>query len=224
MEEVRGPNRGSYIHGRSIHNIRIERIWVDVTIGFGKKWKDFFYELETVCGLNVENNGHLWLLHHLFLPIINRDAYSWRATWNEHVIARRGERHLSPRQMFVQGTVQLGARTLFEVEEEQGGNAGRVDDADYMDYGVDWEDLDEARIRDHHNSNNLYDGDSENPFLSNPPTHFSHVEVPRIPCPLEPEQLTWLNYQLSHHPCFARHTIDDCKQLWIAALQIVSQL
>lgn len=124
--------------------------------------------------------------------------------------------------MFIQGTVQLGSRSLFEVEEEVA--AGRVDDADYMDYGVDWEDLDKAGIRDHHSSNNPLDGDSENPFISNPPMHFSHVEVPRIPCPLQPHELTWLDYQLSHHPCFACHAMDDCKQLWIYALQLVCQI
>ena len=125
--------------------------------------------------------------------------------------------------MFVQGTVQLGARSLFELEEEQV-NAGRLEDADYLDYGVDWEDLEEASIRDHHDSNNPHDGDSENPFISNPPLHFSHVEVPRIPCPLEPHQLTWLDYQLSLHPCIHCHTMDECRQLWVAALLLVSQL
>ena len=124
--------------------------------------------------------------------------------------------------MFIQGTVQLGSRSLFEVEEEVA--AGRVDDADYMDYGVDWEDLDEVGIRDHHSSNNPLDGDSENPFISNPPMHFSHVEVPRIPCPLQPHELTWLDYQLSHHPCFGCHAMDDCKQLWIYMLQLVCQI
>ncbi|KAI0371588.1 hypothetical protein BV20DRAFT_1051599 [Pilatotrama ljubarskyi] len=74
MEEVRGLGRGSYIWGRSVHNIRIERLWVDVTSGFGSKWKEFFHQLEAQHGLNVDNDAHVWLLHHLFLEAINRDA------------------------------------------------------------------------------------------------------------------------------------------------------
>ena len=31
---------------RSVHNSRIERIWYDITEGFGGKWKDFFTDLE----------------------------------------------------------------------------------------------------------------------------------------------------------------------------------
>ncbi|KAK6966877.1 nitrite transporter NirC [Favolaschia claudopus] len=41
MEEVRGSGRGSFIWGRSVHNTRIERLWYDVTHGFGKKWKEW---------------------------------------------------------------------------------------------------------------------------------------------------------------------------------------
>ncbi|KAJ6473103.1 hypothetical protein C8R45DRAFT_1163534, partial [Mycena sanguinolenta] len=35
----------------SVHNIRIERLWVDWTNGVGRKWVNFFYELEVTCGL-----------------------------------------------------------------------------------------------------------------------------------------------------------------------------
>ncbi|KAJ7749764.1 hypothetical protein B0H14DRAFT_2191504, partial [Mycena olivaceomarginata] len=35
----------------SVHNIRIERLWVDWTNGVGRKWVNFFYELEVSGGL-----------------------------------------------------------------------------------------------------------------------------------------------------------------------------
>ncbi|KAJ7784843.1 hypothetical protein DFH07DRAFT_714418, partial [Mycena maculata] len=45
---------GALIFGArdSVHNIRIERLWVDFTRGVGKKWHRFFHELETTYGLH----------------------------------------------------------------------------------------------------------------------------------------------------------------------------
>ncbi|KAI0368680.1 hypothetical protein BV20DRAFT_947886 [Pilatotrama ljubarskyi] len=62
---------------RSVHNTRIERLWYDVTRGFGAKWKAFFIELERHHRLDPTLPSHVWLLHHLFLPSINQDAVEW---------------------------------------------------------------------------------------------------------------------------------------------------
>ncbi|KAG6860001.1 hypothetical protein C0995_000688 [Termitomyces sp. Mi166 len=59
---------------RSVHNIRLERLWVDVTRGAGKKWKDLFRHLEVHDGLNADNDAHIW---HLFLSAINTDLEVW---------------------------------------------------------------------------------------------------------------------------------------------------
>ncbi len=64
---------------RSVHNTRIERLWYDVTHGFGRKWKDFFWDLEIQHGLNVSFRSHKWLLRHLFLKGLNEDAQDWAA-------------------------------------------------------------------------------------------------------------------------------------------------
>ncbi|KAJ7073444.1 hypothetical protein B0H15DRAFT_740062, partial [Mycena belliarum] len=39
---------------RIVHNTRIERMWYDVTHGFGHKWKKFFTDLEVQHGLNPQ--------------------------------------------------------------------------------------------------------------------------------------------------------------------------
>ncbi|KAJ7740477.1 hypothetical protein DFH07DRAFT_751592 [Mycena maculata] len=68
---------------RSVHNIRIERLWCDVTRGFGRKWSNFFLALEFSAGLRPDLDAHIWLIHHLFLPAINQDAIDWVRTWND---------------------------------------------------------------------------------------------------------------------------------------------
>ncbi|KAJ7868268.1 hypothetical protein B0H14DRAFT_3084086 [Mycena olivaceomarginata] len=92
MEEGNGSGRGSFIWGRSVHNTRIERLWYDVTHGFGKKWKVFFLNLETNHGLNPTRSGHIWLLHHLFLA---------SEAWNFHQLTVRRQRERSPRDLFL---------------------------------------------------------------------------------------------------------------------------
>ncbi|KAJ7657961.1 hypothetical protein B0H17DRAFT_1163291 [Mycena rosella] len=81
MEELFGLEHGAYIWGRSVHNIRIKRLWCDVTHGFGRKWSNFFLSLEFSCGLRPDEDTHVWLLHHLFLDAINQDARDWAQTW-----------------------------------------------------------------------------------------------------------------------------------------------
>ena len=72
----------------SVHNTRIERLWYDVTHGFGLKWKNFFIDLEAHCHLNP---SHIWLLHHLFMSTINADAEAWVHSWNNHTMQLKGE-------------------------------------------------------------------------------------------------------------------------------------
>jgi hypothetical protein len=44
---------------RSVHNTRIEHLWVDVAHDLSSKWKRLFEDLESFQGLNVEQAGHL---------------------------------------------------------------------------------------------------------------------------------------------------------------------
>lgn len=93
---------------RSIHNTRIERLWYDVTSGFGHKWKTFFLGLEQNDGLDPSRPAHIWLLQFLFLAAIHQDAQQWAAAWNSHKMQIRGERSRSPIDMFLIGMLQQG--------------------------------------------------------------------------------------------------------------------
>ncbi|KAG0693822.1 hypothetical protein DFH29DRAFT_815954 [Suillus ampliporus] len=96
MENHRGVERGSYIWGRSVHNIRIECLWRDVTQGFGRKWKQFFQLLEDHHDLKPNLDAHVWLLHHVFLDAVNDDAFQWAEAWNHHQLRIPGWRAAEP--------------------------------------------------------------------------------------------------------------------------------
>ncbi|KZT54799.1 hypothetical protein CALCODRAFT_414903, partial [Calocera cornea HHB12733] len=146
----RGANRGSFLWGRSVHNVRIERLWVDVTKDFGGKWKQIFIHMETWLGLDIQLDEHMWLLHQLFLRDINADAELWRQSWNFHSM-RTPERSMTcPNGMWLMGMIELGYRgltddVLWNRAAEEGGG--------YM-YGVDWQSLQDDALMEHHRGSN----------------------------------------------------------------------
>ncbi|KAJ6600822.1 hypothetical protein B0H10DRAFT_1715691, partial [Mycena sp. CBHHK59/15] len=142
---------GAYIWGRSVHNIRIERLWCDVTRAFGWKWSNFFLSLEYSNSLRPDLDAHICLLHHLFLAAINQDAADWARTWNEHKLRFDSERTRSPRDMFFFGMIENGLRGFEDMPEEVLDD-DNIDDLDA--YGVDWEDLNNTDIMAHHTASN----------------------------------------------------------------------
>ncbi|KAJ7053516.1 hypothetical protein C8F01DRAFT_996534, partial [Mycena amicta] len=74
----------------STSNTRIERLWVEVGSQFARCWRAFFYRLENCHCLDRKNAQHLWLLHYLFLDMINEDCDEFRRTWNIKPISGEG--------------------------------------------------------------------------------------------------------------------------------------
>lgn len=199
---------------RSVHNVRIERLWVDVTAQVGAFWADMFTELELRYGLNINNIYHIWLLHHVFLLIINQQLAFFAESWNQHRIQIRDGPNRSPADFFGFDMMVHGVRGDQVPEEDELGSE------ELEVYGVDWEGLhDDRLLRSQQTNNSSEVGWSSWVGQVGPPEHLNEVSVQPPSEPLIIDEIEALEQVLP--PWSDRPGNDEIIIRWTTALGYV---
>ena len=110
MLETRGVSSKPVITGKSVHNQRIERLWVDVFIYVTQQFWNIFHFIEAEHELDPDNELHLFALHYVYKPRLNKMLREFSESWNNHGV--RTERNRTPLQIWTEGFYKQGSELI----------------------------------------------------------------------------------------------------------------
>ncbi|KAK7105550.1 hypothetical protein V1264_016915 [Littorina saxatilis] len=143
------------LRGKSCHNQRIERLWVDVWKNVTNMYKDMFLLMEMNGDLNILDARCLWAFKFVFLPRLNASLAAFQQQLNHHGLST--EHGKSPSNLFVTGVLRVAnsssvaIRELFEGEDDvlSGENAETSGDDEVLAVEVPTEGGAEDTTQDH---------------------------------------------------------------------------
>jgi len=119
MLNYHGAHKSPVITGSSVHNQRIERLWVDLSGVVTSHFIELFSYMERQSLVDPENEVHLFALHYVFIPRINNALTLFTDQWNNHPI--RTATNYSPLQLWTRSFYEMascgGSRTDLLLKE-----------------------------------------------------------------------------------------------------------
>jgi hypothetical protein len=122
--------------------------------------------------------------------------------------------------MFFFSMIEDGPRGL-SGPSSQHEEADPEDGEDISTFGIDWDDIDNEALMEHHQDHNPLE--TNNPFSTSPAT-LSEVVCTPPDCPLSEEGTRQLNYHLSHIVNGDSRSMLVRRNIWVEALRLCSQL
>ncbi len=143
--------------------------------------------LEHHHGLDIDNLNHLWLLHFLFLGMINEELIQFSEAWNHHKIQVRRCPNRSPMDYYVFDSIAFGVRG-----EEVGDTLDMENRQEVELYGVDWDALENAELLTTRERNNPPDEEGTSSFDDAIPERLNEVPVETPPTVLNEGEIELL--------------------------------